>query len=123
MQVQTVPVIALLVVEEKLAKFRRPERRPDHAVVQHELVNGEDGDGALTSRVKSEVGGIARTTSCSVVYILCIHDNFLQIAILSKVLDRLEFFLGSNLWCDTNHIDKCLLYDSQIGKLFDLISG
>ena len=89
MQVETVPVIALLVVEEKLAKFRRTERRADHAVVQHELVNGEDGDGALTSRIKGQVGGIGRSTSCSVVYILCIHDNFLQIAILSEVLDRL----------------------------------
>ena len=122
MQVQAVPIIALLVVEEKLAKFGSTERRSDHTVVQHELVNGEYCDGTLTSRIKGKIGRIGWAASCSVVDILCIHDYFLQIAILPKVLHRLKFFLRSNLRGNSNHIHKCLLNHSQIGKLFDLIS-
>lgn len=38
-QVQTVFVVALLVVQEELTELGRAERRPDHAVVEHELVH------------------------------------------------------------------------------------
>ena len=42
MQVEAVFVAAALAIQEKLAKLRSAEAGPNHAVVQNELVDGEN---------------------------------------------------------------------------------
>lgn len=44
-QVEAVLVAALLAVQKELAELGSPEGGSYHAVVQHELVHGENGDG------------------------------------------------------------------------------
>ena len=55
-QIETVLVAAALTIQEKLAKFTRAETGPNHPIIQHELVHGENGDCRLSSVVKCEVG-------------------------------------------------------------------
>jgi len=47
MQVQTVLVIALLVVQEKLTELGRAEGGSNHAVIQYELIDCQNGYGAF----------------------------------------------------------------------------
>ena len=77
MQVETVLVVALLIVEEELAEFARAEGRSNHPVVQHKLVDRQDGDCTLPSRVKSEVRGVRGAATCSVVHVFRVHDHLL----------------------------------------------
>ena len=87
MQIQAVSVVTFLIVEEELTKLRCAERGSNHAIVQHELVYGEYCDGTLASRMKSEVRGVGGTSSGRVVNVFSIDDNFLQVAILTEILN------------------------------------
>ena len=122
MQIETVSVIALLVVEEKLAKLRSTERGSDHTIVEHELVYGEYCDGTLASRMKSEVRGVGRPSTCGVVNVFCVYHNLLQVAVLSEVFDRFEFLFGCDLGGDSYHVNEGLLNHSQIGQLLYFLS-
>ena len=122
-QVQAVFVVALLVVEEELAELARPERRPNHAVVQHELVHRQDGDRALPRRVEGQVRRVGGSSSRRVVHVLRVYHDFLQVTILAEVLDRLELFFGGDLGGDADHVDERLLDDPEVGQLFDLLPG
>jgi hypothetical protein len=51
-QIETVLVAAALTIQEKLAEFTRAETSPNHPIIQHELIYGENGDRRLSRVVK-----------------------------------------------------------------------
>ena len=76
-QIETVLVAAALTIQEKLAKFTRAETGPNHPIIQHELVHGENGDCRLSSVVKCEVGWVAGAAPRRIVDIIRIDHNLL----------------------------------------------
>jgi len=105
MQVEAIFVRTPLPTQEELAELASAERCPYHAIVENELVDAENRDGAFPCRVKSEVGGVRGAAAGSVVDIVRVHYHFCQVAVLSEVLYGFQFFLRGDLWCKSNNID------------------
>ena len=77
MQVQTVFIVALLVVEEELTKLGGAERRANHPIIEHVLVHGQDGNGRLACRVERKVGRVRGAAPCGIVHVFGVDDDLL----------------------------------------------
>lgn len=99
MQVQTVFVTTALSIQEKLAEFTGPETGPNHAVIQHELVNWKDRDCRLPRVIKREVGWVTGASPSGVVDIVSVYHDFLQISVLAEVFNGLKFSFICYFWC------------------------
>ena len=50
----------------------------------HELIDSEDGLGAVTSIAECYVAGVGGTAATAVVHVVCVDDYLLDFAVLAK---------------------------------------
>lgn len=122
-QIEAVFVAAALAIQEKLAELGGAETGPNHTVVQHVLVHGENGDRRLPWRVERQVGAVAGPASGRIVHVIRVDDDFLQISVLAEVLHRFQFSLVGDLRRQPNHVHESFLNYAQVLQLLDLVLG
>jgi len=55
MKVQTIFITASLAIQKKLAKLTRPKRRPNHPIIQNELVYRQNSYSRFSCTAKCQV--------------------------------------------------------------------
>jgi len=80
-------------------------------------------DGTFPRMRISQVSWIRRPSTSCIIDVVGVDYYFGQVSILTKILWRFENVFSSDFRCNTDHIDQCLLYYSQICQLLDFLFG
>ena len=121
MEVQALFVRALLPRQEELAELGGTERRSNQPLVIHVLIHRQNCNGTVTRIAECHVGRVRRTSTASIIDIVCVDDDFVNLAVLTEVVKTSQRLVRGDVRCQANDIHQRLLDNSEVAQSLDLV--